>query len=179
MVAEIVELEVIPKNHKREVVAVDDMCELGQGIGSHSIIKLTLKYGGESYALDLTGAQYGYYDPVTPWSEYLTTRVSGLKSNKPPHKLGKSKEWHLRQVREREKDIVWAVMHLNSVASQTIMDTLLAWEKEQQVTVQDMLRQPLQTYLSIQGDLVVSVAKTVEEFMSGARGWNKGLYIMK
>jgi len=146
------------------------MCATGQGVGSHSIIKITLIYGGESYALDLTGAQYGYFDPIMPWSEYLTTRVLSIRSNKSPQTFGKSKEWHPREIREREKDIVWAVMHLNSVASKTTMDTILAWGKDKRVTVQEMLRQPLQTYMAIQGDLIASVAKTVEDFMHNARG---------
>jgi len=81
LVSEITEDEVIPKNHKREVIAIDDDCATGQVVGSHSIIKLTLKYGGESYALDLTGAQYGYYDPITPWPDYLNTQVLSFQSN--------------------------------------------------------------------------------------------------
>jgi hypothetical protein len=169
LVSEITEVEVIPKNHKREVIAIDDDCATGQGVGSHSIIKLTLKYGGESYALDLTGAQYGYYDPVTTWPDYLNTRVLSFQSNKPPQCFGQLKEWHLREVRERNKDMVWAVMHLNSVASKTIMDTILAWEEDQKVTVQEMLRQSLQTYLAIQEDLIGSIAKTVEDFMQDTR----------
>ncbi|PMD46812.1 hypothetical protein L207DRAFT_577655 [Hyaloscypha variabilis F] len=169
LVSEITEVEVIPKNHKREVIAIDDDCVTGQGVGSHSIIKLTLEYGGESYALDLTGAQYGYYDPINPWPDYLNTRVLSFQSNKPPQCFGQLKEWHLCEVRERNKDMVWAVMHLNSVASKTIMGTILAWEEGQKVTVQEMLRQPLQTYLALQEELIGSIAKTLEDFMQDAR----------
>jgi hypothetical protein len=49
------------------------------------------------------------------------------------------------------------------------MDTILAWEEDQKVTVQEMLRQSLQTYLAIQEDLIGSIAKTVEDFMQDTR----------
>ncbi|KAE9362604.1 hypothetical protein N431DRAFT_475780 [Stipitochalara longipes BDJ] len=151
IVSEITELEVIPQNHKREVIALEDACERGAS--------------RESYALDLSGAQYGYYDPIIPWHEYLEARVVRVQSTKAPQYFGRMKDWYVRQVGERKKDIIWAIMHLNSVASRKIMDTILAWEKDQKITVQEMLRQPLQTYLAIQGDLIGSVAKTVEDFM--------------
>jgi hypothetical protein len=32
----------------------------------HEVLKVTLEDGGEQYALDLAGAQYGYYAPVIP-----------------------------------------------------------------------------------------------------------------
>jgi hypothetical protein len=46
----------------------------------HSILKLTLKNGGGEYALDLAGAQYGYFDPVVPFSEYKSLRVQDIES---------------------------------------------------------------------------------------------------
>ena len=40
----------------------------------HEIMKVTLK-SGEVYAIDITGAQHGYYDAVYLWDQYLQTRV--------------------------------------------------------------------------------------------------------
>lgn len=40
----------------------------------HEIMQVTLKTG-EVYAVDITGAQHGYYDSVYPWHRYLQTRV--------------------------------------------------------------------------------------------------------
>ncbi len=40
----------------------------------HTLLRVTLK-SGESYAFDLTGAQFGYYDTITPWSLYEQSRA--------------------------------------------------------------------------------------------------------
>ena len=40
----------------------------------HEIMKVTLK-SGEVYAIDITGAQHGYYDAVYLWDQYVQTRV--------------------------------------------------------------------------------------------------------
>lgn len=40
-------------------------------------MQITLK-SGEVYAVDVTGAQHGYYDSVYPWDLYLQTRVRSL-----------------------------------------------------------------------------------------------------
>ena len=59
-------VEYIPKNHKRRVIMVEpdghhkDNAEQGS-----AIIRVTLK-NSETYAVDITGAQYGHYDSVIP-----------------------------------------------------------------------------------------------------------------
>ncbi len=40
----------------------------------HEIMKVMLK-SGEVYAIDITGAQHGYYDAVYLWDQYVQTRV--------------------------------------------------------------------------------------------------------
>lgn len=32
----------------------------------------------EDYALDITGAQFGFYDPLTPWASYQQNRIETL-----------------------------------------------------------------------------------------------------
>ncbi|KAE9380047.1 hypothetical protein N431DRAFT_315648, partial [Stipitochalara longipes BDJ] len=70
------EISVEPQNHKRQVINLDHQPEQSQGgfKAYHDILKVEIK-NGEVYALDLAGAQFGYYDPITPWEEYATTRV--------------------------------------------------------------------------------------------------------
>lgn len=46
----------------------------------HSIFKITLRNCGGVYCLDLAGAQFGYYNPVKPWFEYLVSRISSIKN---------------------------------------------------------------------------------------------------
>jgi hypothetical protein len=38
----------------------------------------------ETYALDLTAAQFGYHaEPITPWSKYIATRVESVGAEVP------------------------------------------------------------------------------------------------
>lgn len=41
---------------------------------AHSLLRVSLK-SGESYAFDLTGAQFGYHETITPWSLYEQSRA--------------------------------------------------------------------------------------------------------
>lgn len=68
----------------------------------HTIIRVTMKDGG-TFALDMTGAQYGWSEPVTPWQLYSTSRVREIKevtpfggtrvSYKRAHNDSKHREW--------------------------------------------------------------------------------------
>lgn len=44
----------------------------------HLTVKVVLE-NGETYALDIAGAQFGYFDPVLPWSQYLESQVKTVK----------------------------------------------------------------------------------------------------
>jgi hypothetical protein len=41
----------------------------------HTLWNVELKYSKENYALDLTGAQYGFHEPVVPWTVYAKFRI--------------------------------------------------------------------------------------------------------
>lgn len=41
----------------------------------HELFRVTTR-NGEMYALDLTSAQYGYYEPIVPWDFYRSQRVA-------------------------------------------------------------------------------------------------------
>ena len=44
----------------------------------HAIIQVTLK-NSDIYAIDITGAQYDYYDAVIPWDLYIASRVETIQ----------------------------------------------------------------------------------------------------
>lgn len=63
------------KGHRRRVTIVDrEGYHRDNTTYQHSIVKVTLK-NGETYAIDITGPQYGHYDPVVPWDIYAESRV--------------------------------------------------------------------------------------------------------
>jgi hypothetical protein len=45
---------------------------------SHNLYRVTLK-NGEKWAIDVTGAQFGYPEPLCPWQDYIMTRVKKIK----------------------------------------------------------------------------------------------------
>ena len=48
----------------------------------HCIIRITLK-NGEEYALDISGAQYGFPQPLSPWKHYIDAHVQNIEDVKP------------------------------------------------------------------------------------------------
>ena len=48
----------------------------------HEIIRLDMK-NGESYVLDLTGAQYGFPETIVPYAAYMVTRVKSVDAYHP------------------------------------------------------------------------------------------------
>ena len=48
----------------------------------HVVFKITISED-EDYALDITGAQFGFYDPVTPWASYQQNRIETLGTIRP------------------------------------------------------------------------------------------------
>ena len=63
------------KGHRRRVTIVDEEGYHDDNTAyKHSIVAATL-HNGERYAIDITGPQYGHYDPVVPWDLYKASRV--------------------------------------------------------------------------------------------------------
>jgi hypothetical protein len=59
----------------------------------HIFVKVTMKDSDEEYALDLTGAQYGYFDPVVAYDDYAKERIAVEKDLiNWPRSHGKSKQ---------------------------------------------------------------------------------------
>jgi len=74
------EIVVIPKNVRRQLITIGLDGTRDDWIYSHMLLQVELT-GGEEYAIDLAGAQHGYYEPITPWNVYEDTRVSSIKGS--------------------------------------------------------------------------------------------------
>ncbi|KAK3174430.1 hypothetical protein OEA41_001676 [Lepraria neglecta] len=66
----------------------------------HAIIHITLK-NSETYAVDITGAQYGHYDSVIPWDLYAESQVDSIQEVQP---LGSIKECRKRMDKATKTD---------------------------------------------------------------------------
>lgn len=79
MSAEKTEVLVETINTKLNVIMYQGTRFEPTGAAKHPLWKVTLK-DGLSYSLDLTGAQYGHFNPVIPWGEYTQTRCNREKT---------------------------------------------------------------------------------------------------
>lgn len=66
------------KNIKHEMIGVWFNGQVDTDVAQHVFLWITLKQSRDKYVVDLTGAQFGYYDPVTPLAEYMSSRVKNI-----------------------------------------------------------------------------------------------------
>jgi len=165
LASDITEIDVIPKNHKREVMAVALSGGDGPELYHHSIIKLNLKGTRESYALDLTGAQYGYYNPITPWQEYAEARVQSFLASGSRQYFGKLKDWHIRELERKEKGTLCLIVNLNMVASGALMGIIKYWEKDRKMTLGELLKLSLDKYRVQKGLFMAILACALKDIL--------------
>ncbi|KAF7929591.1 hypothetical protein BELL_0068g00250 [Botrytis elliptica] len=135
------ELNVESKNPKREVLIVGPGGEQDHAHYIHSIFKITLRNRGGVYCLDLSGAQFGYYNPVTPWSEYFVNRISSVTSCNPSG-TGKA----LLLGREQDNSLLDLLYRVLEGCSRRTPIAMEAWESK---------FMPLSTFLRLpQGQVV-------------------------
>jgi hypothetical protein len=54
---------------------------------AHQVLKVILKNEAGVFALDMAGAQFGYFDSVMPWDRYVSDRVDGIKDYQTPKEV--------------------------------------------------------------------------------------------
>lgn len=92
-VQQVLRLDYKAKGHRRRVTVVDEEgFHDDNTTKDHAIVKVTLN-NGETYAIDITGPQYGHHDPVVPWDLYARSRVREIITASP-----------LRDVEESQKE---------------------------------------------------------------------------
>ena len=109
----------------------------------HEIIKLTLR-SGEKYAFDVSGFQYGYPSPVTPWNVYERERVFEMISMDPAPKSEKL-------IRVDDFSFEYMVNYANRVIatkqshrniSEQVMETanfhVLEWQADSKVSIEEL-----------------------------------------
>lgn len=59
----------------------------GNPNNAHQVLKVTLKHGAGVFALDIAGAQFGYFEGAIPWDRYVSDRVDGIKDYQTPKEV--------------------------------------------------------------------------------------------
>ena len=123
---------------------------------THEILQLTLR-SGEMFAFDITGAQYGYHEAVTPWTKYSNTRIlfEHMESDKPaPKSMGLlqvddhslqtmvflyNKANRTERGPEDEKNLVFAS------ALEMMNYHMVEWQADEKMSLKDMWKLPEKT----------------------------------
>ncbi|KAH7317879.1 hypothetical protein BKA65DRAFT_483346 [Rhexocercosporidium sp. MPI-PUGE-AT-0058] len=71
----IAEVRCALKNKKLGIIGVKHDGSVQNNNVKQDFLIIKLLKGGEQYAMDLTGAQYGYFEPVGPLKKYVQSRV--------------------------------------------------------------------------------------------------------
>ncbi|KAH8799936.1 hypothetical protein F5882DRAFT_506421 [Hyaloscypha sp. PMI_1271] len=116
----ILEVPVDLKNHRREVVRTNHLNL--RNMERHEVLRVVLKHGGEVYALDIASAQYGYYNPIVVWNEFVDTRVEQFKM------MGKV---------SRFTQITFLLANRHT---EQALDCIKAWMEENRLSARNLLR---------------------------------------
>jgi hypothetical protein len=150
---------------------------------THQIIHVTLKNGGGDYIIDLTGAQYGYYDPVIEYGEYFPSRAQFnniISYDRPPPYFGGTKAflWEMARqslIRGTKIDghgrqcvavgVTEAVQLLNKETCQCVMGGTSEWEKEQNMSPEAMWKLSQDEFEERKLDLVRRIRIEILDFL--------------
>lgn len=143
----------IPKvKYLRRVVVIEpDGHESDSSKSEHVIFKITINED-EDYALDVTGAQFGFYDPVTAWGSYQQTRIETLGKIRPLKHLQDS---HRLPSAGFSKQNGWDATRkaLNRQFAKTFGSASKAWQAKNG-SLSAMLKLREQTFRRRQGELL-------------------------
>ena len=121
----------------------------------HAIIRITLR-NGEMFALDLSGAQYGYSDPLSPWERYMGDRVRDIEDMKP---LGcyRKRSKHLWEPQCESE----GVKTFNEEVADVINAAIDEWE-ETRGRLGKMLRLEQDNFIRQRDDLFYIIEQSIE-----------------
>ncbi|KAI9737478.1 MAG: hypothetical protein M1834_009633 [Cirrosporium novae-zelandiae] len=129
----------------------------------HVVLKVLLK-NGEEYALDLTGAQYGYFETVIPFNEYKQSRV-GTGVIRENMVFGARKRIYTdvkKTCISNGNDITLLLTYEKFAAAfnQAVRD----WQKDNNLELSDMLKLPEEGFVEMQEHFLSDVKKRLGEF---------------
>ena len=91
----------------------------------HRILQVTLR-NGSHYALDVSGHQYGYNEPVVPWALYVDSRVESIQNFKA---FG---NWEMEVLSDESCNGIEPyneVRQFNKYLASILNETLVDWQK--------------------------------------------------
>jgi hypothetical protein len=135
----------------------------------HNALKVDLRHGKESYVLDPSGAQFGYFEPVIPWGVYKESTIRVHKYNE-SFKFGLIKDC----IRSGHEDwmgdlevgsTVNLFCNLRWRAAERLFIETMKWEKEPKISIKDMLQLPEMAFDIRRKELVEHVDAHLNAFL--------------
>jgi hypothetical protein len=132
----------------------------------HILLRVELT-GGEEYAINLSGARHGYYEPITPWKVYQDTRVANIILNSDLSAgIWGAKKAILLQASVLEKEKVYGdLQRLNYMVSTKLVAAMKQWEEAEEMTIREMLLLPQQDFEEKRQELVGYAGKQVQFYL--------------
>lgn len=111
----------------RVVVVEPNGHKSDNSVSEHVLFKITINED-EEYALDVTSAQFGFYEPVIPWTSYQQTRAKTLGKVRPLKHLQES---HRLPSKDFSKKKGWDTTRkaLNGQFARIFGSATKAWEQ--------------------------------------------------
>jgi hypothetical protein len=156
IVVEITEIETKTQNRKFQLKTVAINGQIDDEDYPHSIFMVKLKHGGGLYALDLTGAQFGYHQPVVPFVEYSENRaesVWGFES------FGSMKQKLLRE--KSEKSFAGIVHGINAMTYPTMELGAKKWEEYRKIDTMSFLKLPEEKFRTAAKEVLAAFVLTL------------------
>ena len=123
----------------------------------HNIIKIITR-NGEVYALDMTGAQYGWTECIVPWQIYVESRIREVKDVVP---FGGTKVCSNMKAKETGGQYQ-RVHNIKVLFAQVVDGAVMLWQRGNILTT-DLFRLPAQEFQKKQASLLDAVEELLQK----------------
>ena len=135
---------------------------------------------GETYALDMAGAQYGWHESVTPWQLYNTSRVRGIKDVLP---FGGTRVFCKTRADNMGGQRKW-IHTIKENFAESVDNAMAKWQRSN-VSSSDLLRLPEHEFQKEQASLLNAVddflhrrkvCQEAHDIFNVSEGFKHGIY---
>ncbi|KAH6678538.1 hypothetical protein B0J14DRAFT_635644 [Halenospora varia] len=135
----------------------------------HSLWRVSLKGSNEIYALDLTGAQVGYYEPVVPFEVYKDQRIEYFQPRAGFSFFEGNKQLQLCCAKSAPTPYHCYVPILNNEMWRVMVEAVRDWEAQQEIEVKELWALQEEEFLENKRELVTFVDNRVKRALEKLR----------
>ncbi|KAI0012185.1 hypothetical protein F4779DRAFT_634728 [Xylariaceae sp. FL0662B] len=146
------------KNVCRPTCVVDQGTRMSNMFKHHSVIRATV-YSGEQFAIDLTGAQFGWRETLAPWEAYKTHRQTGEEVQAPDPALTALDSTHISQDERAQRLIRTSVTEI-------ILEIIRSTLEKHDIPLIGMLQLPIGEFIEIKYEIISNASIMIPSFLS-------------